>query len=89
MKEREKNFTGIYKFANDFSNQSNKDNESQFVSIRNLLVGYCMGNFEENFARTETVLYGLGLYFGSVNEEHVIEGSISAYQFFKYFKLNV
>ena len=57
--------------------------------MRNLLVGYCMGNFEENFTRTETVLYGLGLDFGSVNEEHVIEGSISAYQFFKYFKLNV
>ena len=45
--------------------------------MRNLLVGYCMGNFEEYFARTETVLYGLGLYFGSVDEEHVIEFSIS------------
>ena len=57
--------------------------------MRNSLVGDCMGNFEEHFSKTETVLYGLGLYFGSVNEEHVIEGSISAYQFFKYFKLNV
>ena len=46
--------------------------------MRNLLVGYCMGNFEEHFARTETVLYGLGLYFGSVDEGHVIEFSISA-----------
>lgn len=89
MDEREREEFYRYILANDFSNQRNKDNESQFVSMRNLLVGYCMGNFEEHFARTETVLYGLGLYFGSVNEEHVIEGSISAYQFFKYFKLNV
>ena len=57
--------------------------------MRNSLVGDCMGNFEEHFSKTETVLYGLGLYFGSVNEEHMIEGSISAYQFFKYCKLNV
>ena len=89
MDEREREEFYRYILANDFSNQSNKDNENQFVSIRNLLVGYCMRNFEEYFAKTETVLYGLGLYFGSVNEEHVIEGSISAYQFFNYFKLNV
>lgn len=77
MDEREREEFYRYILVNDFSNQSNKDNESQFVSMRNLLVGYCMGNFEEYFARTETVLYGLGLYFGSVDEEHVIEFSIS------------
>lgn len=85
MDEREREEFYRYILANDFSNQSNKE----FASMRNSLVGDCMGNFEEHFAKTETVLYGLGLYFGSVNEEHVIEGSISAYQFFKYFKLNV
>lgn len=77
MDEREREEFYRYILANDFTNQSNKDNESQFVSMRNLLVGYCMGNFEEYFARTETVLYGLGLYFGSVDKEHVIEFSIS------------
>lgn len=77
MDEREREEFYRYILANDFSNQSNKDNENQFVSIRNLLVGYCMRNFEEYFAKTETVLYGLGLYFGSVDEEHVIEFSIS------------
>lgn len=77
MDEREREEFYRYILANDFSNQSNKDNESQFVSMRNLLVGYCMGNFEEYFAKTETVLYGLGLYFGSVDEEHVIEFYIS------------
>ena len=78
MDEREREEFYRYILANDFSNQSNKDNESQFVFMRNLLVGYCMGNFEEYFAKTETVLYGLGLYFGSVDEGHVIEFSISA-----------
>ena len=78
MDEREREEFYRYILANGFSNQSNKDNESQFVSMRNLLVGYCMGNFEEHFARTETVLYGLDLYFGSVDEGHVIEFSISA-----------
>lgn len=78
MDEREREEFYRYILANDFSNQSNKDNESQFVSMRNLLVGYCMGNFEENFARTETILYGLGLYFDSVDEGCVIEFSISA-----------
>ena len=78
MDEREREEFYRYILAIDFSNQSNKDNESQFVSMRNLLVGYCMGNFEENFARTETILYGLGLYFDSVDEGCVIEFSISA-----------
>ena len=78
MDEREREEFYRYILANDFSNQSNKDNESQFVFMRNLLVGYCMGNFEEYFAKTETVLYGLGLYFGSVDEGYVIEFSISA-----------
>ena len=77
MDEREREEFYRYILANGFSNQSNKDNESQFVSMRNLLVGYCMGNFEEYFAKTETVLHGLGLYFGSVDEGHVIEFSIS------------
>ena len=77
MDEREREEFYRYILANDFSNQSNKDNESQFVSTRNLLVGYCMGNFEEYFDKSEIVLYGLGLYFGSVDEGHVIEFSIS------------